>query len=565
MRILRGSIGSPVAWAATAVFVTLMVLWSIVTPAFRSPDEPQHVNSVLRIAEGTGWPPAAHGTMFPEVLRAKTLSGFSAEDGQRGNWGGATLLPGVRLETSQEDLQYYALFSRRTITPPAERDPFPQLELSQDVDPRKYGDQMTQHPPLYYGLVAAVVKGTGAYDNWRYDRSLALMRLVSVGLVGCLPLMAFSVTRTLTGNRRLADVAALLPLGIPQLASLGASVSNDTLVIFLGGAVTVLLARVLKGDRSWRTLLLVALGLGLALLTKGTLLVLVPVVGLAVVMGARRAPALAWRPTLLRLAAVWGGAFAVGGWWWAVNILRYGTVQPQGLLIPPVDRPRDSLPEFTGYWWERVTSTFWGYFGWLELPLSSVVVTVLTLVGLVVVALSMRRRATRIDLLVLLSLFALTAVALFVQTLGLHLENGQFAGMQGRYLFGGATAVFAAAAIGLGTFGREGGRFQRWLPFTVLPLVLAVAAYGLWVAFRGYWVDIDWTVVEAGARMRHMSPWPAWLVYGVLLGIVGSALAGLVLSARSALRADGDGDDDGDRPAARRSPEIPSDAAASVA
>ena len=541
MRALRRSVGSPVAWGVTAVFVTLMVLWSIVTPAFRSPDEAQHVNSVLRIVKREGWPAPAHGTMFPEVLRAKTLSGFSAVDGQRGNWDGATLLPGVHRITPPEELQFYALFSRRPVTPPADRLPFAQLEkqLDPEVDPLQYGDQMTQHPPLYYGLVAGVVTVTDAYDSWRFDRTLALMRLVSVALVGCLPLMAFSVARTLTGNKRLADLASLLPLAIPQLASLGASVSNDALVIFLGGALTVLLARVLRGDRHWRTLLLIALVLGLALLNKGTLLLLIPVVGVAVVVGLRRAPAMAWRPMLLRLAAVWAGAFVVGGWWWALNFLRYGTLQPQGLKIPPVDQPRSGLLDFTRQWWDRVSSTFWGYFGQLELPLPSLLVTVLTVAALATVVLALRRRGTRTDLLVLLSFSVLTAAALLAQTWSLHQQNGQYAGMQGRYLFGGLTALFAAVAIGLGSFGREGGRLQRWLPVAALPVVLAVAAYGLWVGFRGFWIEIDGTVAQAGARMRHMSPWPAWLVYGVMAAVVVSALAVFVLAVRAALRPDG--------------------------
>ena len=481
----------------------------------------------------------AHGTMFPEVLRAKTLSGFSAVDGQRGNWQGATLLPGVRRETPREDLQFYAMFSSRPVTPPEDRLPFAQLELSPQVDPHKFGDQMTQHPTLYYGLVAGAVTVTGAYDHWRFDRALALMRLISVALVGCLPLMAFAVTRTLTGNRRLADVAALLPLSIPQLASLGGSVTNDALVVFLGGAITVLMARQLRGDRSWRTLLLIALALGLALLTKGTLLVLVPVVGLTLVLSARRAPALPWGSTLLRLLVVWAGAFVIGGWWWALNIVRSGAVQPPGLLIPVVDRPRDSLPTFTGFWMERVTRSFWGYFGLLELPISAVVVPVLTIAGVVAVLLSMRRRGTRTDLLVLLSFFVLTTAALFLETRAMHLENGQYAGLQGRYLFGGIVALFAATAIGLGSFGREGGWFQRWLAAACVPAVLLVAAYGLWTAFYGFWVDVDWTVPAAGARMRSMSPWPSWLVYGVMAALAASALAMFLLAVRAALRPGG--------------------------
>ena len=97
--------------------------------------------------------------------------------------------------------------------------------------------------------------------------------------------------------------------------------------------------------------------LGFALLTKGTLLVLVPVVGVAVVVGARRAfawvPPLDWRPTLVRLFAVWGLAFVIGGWWWAVNILRYGTVQPSGFQLGDPHGPAaQPAPEFAGIFWE---------------------------------------------------------------------------------------------------------------------------------------------------------------------------------------------------------------------
>ena len=42
------------AWSATAVFLAVLVLWSVVTPGFRSPDEAPHVNRMLRVAEGAG-------------------------------------------------------------------------------------------------------------------------------------------------------------------------------------------------------------------------------------------------------------------------------------------------------------------------------------------------------------------------------------------------------------------------------------------------------------------------------------------------------------------------------
>jgi hypothetical protein len=544
MRFLRRSVGSPVSWAATAIFVALMVLWTIVTPNFRNPDEPQHVNSVLRLAQGGGWPAPGDAYMLPEVLRAKTLTGFSAIDGQQGPWVGGTLIPGVRKTIPKADLQFYALYSQRPVTPPADRLPFPQLTLSKPVPPHQNGDQMTQHPPLYYAVSAAVVRATGAL-SWPFDRTLTLMRLVSVAMVGFLPLMAFSVTRRLTGNRRLADVSALLPLAIPQLASLGGSVSNDALVILWGGLTTVLLARILTGDRSWRTLLLVAGTLGLGLLTKGTLLVLIPVVGVAIVVGARRAfaaaPRLGWLPSLVRAVAVLAIAFAIGGWWYALNLVRYHSIQPSGLPIGPdaeiaTTRARASLLEFTGTFWTKTTGTFWGTFGQLELPLNQTVVVVLSIVLIVAVLLAFRRRGSRLSLAVLLSFFVLTVLAVFQTTHAAHMENGRFAGMQGRYLFGGLVAVFAAMAIGVGSFGRDGGRLQRWLPVIVLPLVLASAVYGLLVAFYGYYIDEGWTVRQGWTRMMDWSAAPGWAGTGLAGGLVVLSLLVFGLAIRSAVR-----------------------------
>ena len=412
--------GTPLAWAATLLFALLMVAWTIVTPGFRNPDEPQHVNSVLRVAEGEGWPPPSEAYMAPEVLRAKTLTGFSAIDGQVGNWAGGTLLPGVRAGVAPQDLMYYALFSSQSPTPVDDRLPFDALTLDPGVDLTQHGDQMTQHPPLYYAVDAGVLHAFGALD-WRFDRTLALMRLCSVAMVLPLPLLAAATARRFTRRRRVADLAAFLPLAVPQLAALGGSVTNDALVILLGGVLTYCLARILTGDRSWRTVVLVGVTLGLALLTKGTMLAAVPVAGLAVVVGARRAVALPWGAVLGRLAVVWGAGFVIGGWWWAVNYLRYGTFQPDGVpqdgldgLV--VDRPRVSVWAFGDVFWDKITITFWGDFGQLELPLAQPLVVALTVVLVLLVLLAFRARGGRLPLLILLSFPVVVLLALFAGT-----------------------------------------------------------------------------------------------------------------------------------------------------
>jgi 4-amino-4-deoxy-L-arabinose transferase-like glycosyltransferase len=535
--------GTPLAWVATLLFALLMVAWTIVTPGFRNPDEPQHVNSVLRVAEGEGWPPPSKAYMAPEVLRAKTLTGFSAIDGQVGNWAGGTLLPGVRAGVAPQDLMFYALFSLQSPTPVDDRLPFDALTLEPGVDLAQHGDQMTQHPPLYYAVDAGVLRAFGALD-WRFDRTLALMRLCSVAMVLPLPLLAAATARRFTRRRRVADLAAFLPLAVPQLAALGGSVTNDALVILLGGVLTYGLARVLTGDRTWRTVVLVGVTLGLALLTKGTMLAAVPVAGLAVVVGARRAVALPWGPVLGRLAVVWGIGFGIGGWWWAVNYLRYGTFQPDGvpqdgLAGLVVDRPRVSVWAFGDVFWDKMTLTFWGDFGQLELPLAQPLVVALTVVLVLLALLAFRARGKRVPLLILLSFPVAVLLALFAGTYSAHLVYGRFGGIQGRYVYGGLIIILVAVALGLGEIARLAGRAGRAVLPVVVALALANAGYAMWFAFRGYYLDVDWTLAEGWERMVQWSPWPEWAVAGLgvailLVGLIALGLAAVEPGPRAA-------------------------------
>jgi hypothetical protein len=265
------------------------------------------------------------------------------------------------------------------------------------------------------------------------------------------------------------------------------------------------------------------------------------VAGLAVAVGLRRAPQLPWQTVVTRLAALWGLAFAVGGWWYGLNLVRYGTIQPagipeDGLAGLVIDRPRSSVFDYAGIFWDKITGTFWGTFGQLELHLPTPLVVALTIALLVAVVSALRVRRTRVPLLVLLAFGALMLVALFLQTYLSHLGNGRYAGIQGRYLYGGLVALLAAVAIGVGGGFRAGGRVERWLPPVALGGASALAAFGLWVGFRGYYLDIDWTVGGGWARMIAWSPWPTWSVDGLAVGLVGMTLAALVLTVVSALR-----------------------------
>lgn len=494
----------------------MLVAWTVLTPAYRSPDEPQHVSAVLGLLHGEGWPRPGEADIDTGVLRSAVLSGFLTRPDQptsRGN-----TLPSTHRGTGRTQPP---LFSAVPPTAPAQRLSYAELTTG---DPSGQTNQMTQHPPLYYLAEAGVLAVSGA-DGWRYDRTLALLRLGSVALVGWLPLLAYFLVRRLTRSAAVGSVAAFLPLGVPQLAAVGSSVNNDALVVLLGAVLVTLLGYLLTGARRPVLLGAVAVVLGLALLTKGTMLSAVPVVAVAVPIGLRRSGC-GWVRAAGGGLVVLAGAFVVGGWWWAVNLLRYGTLQPNGFGVDR-DRSAGSLDvvDFGRHFGELLSVSTWGNFGWLEVPLPGTLTTVLSVGTLGLAALGLFGRRTRPALPVLASLPLFTLAALFAAVYSTHLLDGRFNGVQGRYLFGTVLVVLAAVAVGASMLAGLIRLPQRWLVPVAALGSGALAVFGAVVAFRGFYVDVGVSVAQAWDVLTAWAPWPG----PVVVSIAGTAAAALVL------------------------------------
>lgn len=517
-------------WWVVAAFAVLLVTWTVMTPAFRAPDESQHVNSVLRLAQGGGWPAPGDARMLPEVLRARTVSGFTNKDSQTGNWNGGDMLPGFARANPQLDLRYFALFSRRSPPPTAERLPFDQLapagRLSQQPD------QMTQHPPLYYAVESAIYRVLGA-DDWRFDRALELMRLVSVVMVMWTPLMCWLTARRLTGSVRVSKAASLLPLAIPQLADIGSSVTNDALAIGIGGLGVTMIAYLLTGASSWRFLGALGVVLGAACLTKATLLpvVVTAFLGLAVVsFRGRRSAVSPLRATALKAAVLGALTLAFGGWWYVVDLVRYGTPIPAGyeLVNLGVDAPRLTLTAFASAFIRKVAASFWGSFGYLEIPLASAVVIPATIITTIAVVLSLVKDKARGNILVLLSLPGLSVANLFFTAYRAHVRTGILPGLQGRYLFVGLVPLAVAGTVGINSLCDRRAMVGRWFLLGSAVCAIGMSMYGLSVAFNGFWVDGDMSFLAALNRMAAFSPWPTWFVVALLFTFVAVCVAVLM-------------------------------------
>lgn len=102
--------------ALTLVFFIWQVLWAILTPAFRAPDEPLHVNSVIRVAEGGGWPAPGEARLSSSVLQAVRESGMISADSQ-----GFAAMERTRVVGSREAYPEIPRFGETAVTPHSQR------------------------------------------------------------------------------------------------------------------------------------------------------------------------------------------------------------------------------------------------------------------------------------------------------------------------------------------------------------------------------------------------------------------------------------------------------------
>jgi hypothetical protein len=510
-------------WFATALFGLVAALWTVAVPPMRAPDEPAHVDLILYLAEGHPYP-GYDQRYFGEALELDTKRYL--ED-SRFRWPTFDASEAVPRSERPDVADLGGTAPDEEAYPP---------NLSRPDFPRAY-NQMPQHPPLYYEAMAALLR----VERWllpghglpSLDRELGLLRLANVLLVLPLPLLAWAGVRRIGGSDRAGTVAALLPLGLPQLLHIVASVNNDNLLIPLGGVLAVLLAGVARGLRAWRTDLAVAVVLGLALLTKAFAAMFVPGIVVAYALCAwttgRR------RPAAVGLVRVGVVSAVLGGWWWIGNLIREGQVAPTTETLTRVegDRPPDFHPDMIRFVWTfsgRMVARTWAWIGYrnpkFELP---VLVVVAALAVVVVASAVAAMRAgpgpspaggpRRADIA-----FAWLAVGLLLtfvarRAWGLYETTGTYAFIQGRYLYSALVGPMAVVALGLAAL------FRRRAVAVTLAAVLTLQAWVVLEVVTGSWSGPG--LFGSIRGVLAWSPWPPTLVIATAL-LAAAAAAGTV-------------------------------------
>lgn len=472
----------------------MLLTATVLYPNYRGPDEPLHVDLIAATAQGDAVPWPAPGRRY--VSSGVGAAGFLGN----GRIDVRSVLPAG-------------------LAPP--RDRRPTYREAGGSTPGAAPNQLVQHPPAYYYLMAPVLAVVPHWQDQPFDRVVAWLRVVNALLLLPLPLLGFALARRVGLPSPTAVAAAAAPLAVPQLYHIGSAVNNDNLLLPLLAATSVVAASVGRGDLRRRTAVGLGLLVGACLLTKGFGLFLPLLVGLAYLVAATR---LGVRRAVLPLLLAQAVGFGAGGWWWVRNKIEYGVLQPDGTkLVQPHLVAHTSFRE-TGLQWlgqfgELMNRRFWLDPGASRLPALAGIAAVagaVLVVGGVLVTLALRSPARR-DALLLAVPFGCLAGIVAWGSWDAWEKVLRTSGMQGRYLYGALPGI---AVLAVGGIGRLLG---RWTPAVVLAGAAPAQLVGLALTLRVYWLPATGPepgrLAAAGRGILAWSPWPPLLVLPLLMAV----------------------------------------------
>ncbi|MEO6712664.1 MAG: glycosyltransferase family 39 protein [Mycobacteriales bacterium] len=491
-----------VVWLLVALNFLVLAAYSVLIPHYRSPDEAQHVDMVVHLQHDRRYPAPKARFLGEGVAQSTIHAGYSE-------------VPSVTPR------------SNKPLTSDAARSHKPSFDDLGGDRPSRIPNQMGQHPPVYYAGAAVLLRLIPGSARWPFDITVALLRMLSVLMIAPLPLLAFLAVRRLGASTAAGVTAAIIPIGIPQLANIGSSVNNDNLLTLLVAVATLLAVYVVTGDSSWRTAIFLGVIGGVALLTK-SLALFIPI-WFAIVYIA------AWlrgreRRVLVRGVVATGLPIALAAGWYVRNLNRYGSLQPQG-ITPKPDPRQPAIPYTLGdKGWDWLTDYAAPLFSsrfWVELSVrrteptarwipawttvATVVVLTAALIALIVAA---RQRRFLIVVAAVAAPFAALVLQLLIVTWREYSRSGvPQRGLQGRYFFPGVVGLAALAGIGAAALLKPAA--QRWLPVGVLAGAVLLHARAITSVLSWHW---NGAADGAGSALGAAAAWAPWPAAMVVLG-----------------------------------------------
>jgi hypothetical protein len=229
------------AWLCAAVACLNAVSWSIVTPPFQVPDEPDHVAYVKELLQ-TGSLPTEAGSISGE-------ESVAMEDLRANAVAGNPEFQPITARAEQEKLQRDLQRSARSREPS-----------------NRFAGQAASEPPLYYALQAIpYTLGGGLTLLGRVE----LMRLLSAVMGGLTALFAFLFVREALPRARWAwTVGGLGVALVPLLGFMSGAVNPDAMLYAVTAALFYCLARAFRRGLTRRSAIALGAVTAVGLMTK---------------------------------------------------------------------------------------------------------------------------------------------------------------------------------------------------------------------------------------------------------------------------------------------------------
>ncbi len=281
-RVVAGSLSRvpAAAWLCALVACANAVAWSVITPPFQTPDEPEHVAYVKQVAE-TGRLPSATGEDFSLEERV------ALEDLRLGSVAEETQEQPISTLAQEEKLESDLTESRQSTEPGSE-----------------YAGVATSQPPLYYAIEAIpydLDAGATLLDR------IELMRLVSALMCALTAFFGYLFVReVLPGVRQAWLVGGLGVALTPLLGFMSGSVNPDAMLFAVTAALFYGLARGFRRGLTRRLAIALGVGVAVGFATKLNFVGVAPGVLLGVILlgirTARRSGSKAYVSLIIALA-----------------------------------------------------------------------------------------------------------------------------------------------------------------------------------------------------------------------------------------------------------------------
>ncbi len=329
--------------AILTLYLALAVAFSAATPIFEAPDEPEHFFYARHLAQTGRLPVAEEGTPWAQ-------------------------------EATQPPL-YYALIAA----------PIAPVDTSDAEVVAQRNPHAAIGVPLYPDNKNAYVHTDAERFPWRGTAlAVHLARLVSVLLGAVTVWMTYLVGMDAGFGAGVSLAAAAVVAFLPQFGFISGAVNNDGLVTALCAVGLWTMLRHLRMGPSRRRAVALGILAGLATLAKLSGAGLLALFAAACLWRAWRGRRVAWLWDVGIIVAVWA---AFTAWWFARNAALYGDLTATARMVEMMGR-RAGEVSFAAAWGELrgLVGSFWGLFGWFNVPAPNAMYRMFNLLALAAVA-----------------------------------------------------------------------------------------------------------------------------------------------------------------------------------